>query len=227
MLQVSLIGEPQALAVFGSGATSVRRRSACGRWLDMGVALVSLIVLSPIMLAAALLIYLEDGGSVLFSQQRIGYGGRTFRCYKFRSMCEDAEARLEHLLARSPEALAEWRRDHKLKLDPRITAIGAILRKFSMDELPQLLNVLMGDMTFVGPRPIVHAEVPRYGRWFGYYCAVQPGLTGLWQVNGRSDASYRSRVAMDVVYARSRGPLLDLKILLATVPVVLMGRGSY
>jgi lipopolysaccharide/colanic/teichoic acid biosynthesis glycosyltransferase len=186
-----------------------------------------IVFLAPVIAATALLVYLEDGGPILFSQSRLGFGGKVFRCFKFRSMCVDAEARLMALLDSSPSARAEWERDHKLRVDPRITSIGGVLRKLSLDELPQLFNVLIGDMTLVGPRPIIQAEVWRYGRRFCHYCSVRPGLTGLWQVSGRNDASYRSRVAMDVIYAQNRGPLLDIKILIATVPAVIFSRGSY
>lgn len=202
-------------------------KSMRGRVFDIVLSSIFLIGLAPVMLATALAIYLEDGGVVLFSQSRLGFAGKSFRCFKFRSMCIDAEARLGALLDASPSARTQWEQDHKLKVDPRITHVGAFIRKYSLDELPQLLNVLAGDMTLVGPRPIIQAEVWRYGRRFGHYCAVKPGLTGLWQVSGRSDASYRARVAMDVVYAKRRGPLLDLKILLATIPAVLSSRGSY
>ena len=198
-----------------------------GRLFDIGVSFSVMMFLLPVMALVALAVYLEDGGPVLFWQSRLGFGGKTFRCFKFRSMCPDAEARLASLLEASPSARAQWERDHKLKVDPRITLVGGVLRKLSLDELPQLFNVLWGDMTLVGPRPIIQAEVWRYGRRFRHYCAVKPGLTGLWQVSGRSDASYRSRVAMDVVYAKSRGPLLDIKILAATIPAVVLSRGSY
>lgn len=202
-------------------------KSLRGRVFDICFSAVFLALLAPVMLATALAIYLEDGGGVLFSQSRLGFAGRSFRCFKFRSMCMDAEERLGALLDVSPAARAQWEQDHKLKVDPPITRVGAFIRKYSLDELPQLFNVLRGEMTLVGPRPIIQAEVWRYGRRFGHYCAVKPGLTGLWQVNGRNDASYRSRVAMDVVYARNRGPFLDLKILLATIPAVILSRGSY
>jgi lipopolysaccharide/colanic/teichoic acid biosynthesis glycosyltransferase len=198
-----------------------------GRIFDIVLSGAGILFLSPVMLLSALAIYLEDGGPILFSQPRLGFGGKVFRCFKFRSMCVDAESRLDALLQTSPTARAQWERDHKLKVDPRITAVGRLLRKSSLDELPQLLNVLKGDMTLVGPRPIIQAEVWRYGRRFRHYCAVKPGLTGLWQVSGRSDATYRSRVAMDVVYSKKRGPLLDIKILAATIPAVISSRGSY
>ncbi len=189
--------------------------------------MLALVLLLPFMALIALVVYLEDGGPVLFSQSRLGFGGRSFRCLKFRSMSVNAEARLAALLDQSDEVRAEWERRHKLKVDPRITRVGRVLRKLSLDELPQLFNVLAGDMTLVGPRPIVQAEIWRYGARFKHYCSVRPGLTGLWQVSGRSDASYRARVAMDVIYARKRTAVLDLKILVATIPAVIFTRGSY
>src|SRR5205085_5042530 len=121
----------------------------------------------------------------------------------------------------------EWEKDHKLRNDPRVTKLGAFLRKSSLDELPQLFNVLRGEMSLVGPRPIVDAEAAKYGRRFRHYCAVKPGITGLWQVSGRNDTSYRTRVAMDCIYAQRRNALLDAKVLAATVPAVLIARGSY
>jgi lipopolysaccharide/colanic/teichoic acid biosynthesis glycosyltransferase len=195
--------------------------------LDMMLAVVLLVFFAPIMLVVAGLVYLQDGGPVFFAHRRLGYGGQTFRCMKFRSMAVDAEARLERLLEQSAEARAEWAQDHKLKNDPRITPLGAFLRRSSLDELPQLFNVLRGEMRFVGPRPIVQAEVARYGRRFRDYCSVRPGITGLWQVSGRNDLSYRRRVAIDSVYARVRSAKLDLKILVMTLPAVLLKRGSY
>lgn len=197
------------------------------RLLDVIIALTVLIFIAPLMLAISLMIRAQDGGPALFRQSRIGEGGQTFKCLKFRTMVIDAEVRLNALLARDPEARREWEADHKLRKDPRITALGAFLRKSSLDELPQLFNVLKGEMSLVGPRPIVAAEVPRYGRWFAYYCAVKPGVTGLWQVNGRNDVSYRRRVALDVLYARTIGVRRYVQIMAATVPAVLMRSGSY
>ena len=202
-------------------------KSLRGRMFDVALASFAVVVLAPVLVICAVAIYLEDGGPVFYWQSRLGFGGKKFRCFKLRTMCVDADARLGVLLESSPQARLEWASDHKLKHDPRITMVGAFLRKYSFDEIPQLLNVLLGDMTLVGPRPIVQSEVGRYGRRFIHYCAVRPGLTGLWQVSGRNDASYRARVAMDVVYARRRGPLLDLKIIAATIPAVILSRGSY
>lgn len=197
------------------------------RLLDIIIALSLLIFIAPLMLAISLMIRAQDGGPALFRQSRIGEGGRSFKCLKFRTMVIDAEVRLNALLARDPEARKEWEADHKLRKDPRITALGAFLRKSSLDELPQLFNVLKGEMSLVGPRPIVAAEVTRYGRWFAYYCAVKPGVTGLWQVNGRNDVSYRRRVALDVLYAKTIGVRRYVQIMAATVPAVLMRSGSY
>jgi exopolysaccharide production protein ExoY len=189
--------------------------------------LLALAFFGPLMLLIAATIYACDPGPILFAQRRIGHRGRRFGCFKFRSMVVDAEARLAELLAADPVAREEWGRDHKLRNDPRITLIGGILRKSSLDELPQLLNVLRGDMSIVGPRPIVDAEVTRYGRYFMHYCLVRPGITGLWQVSGRNDVSYRRRVAFDVMYSRRQSMILDLRIIAMTVPSVLRARGSY
>jgi lipopolysaccharide/colanic/teichoic acid biosynthesis glycosyltransferase len=195
--------------------------------MNIVVALAVLTFLLPLMLLVALAIYAQDGGPVLFAHRRIGLNGRQFRCLKFRSMAIDAEQRLAALLASDPAARAEWQRDHKLRRDPRVTRLGAFLRKTSLDELPQFLNVLRGEMSIVGPRPIVEAEVAKYGRRFTDYCAVKPGITGLWQVSGRNDTSYRTRVALDCVYARRRSFGLDAYIIACTVPAVLTRRGSY
>ena len=193
----------------------------------LGITLLALLFLLPLMLAVALAIWVQDRGPVLFAHRRVGLGGRSFYCLKFRSMALDAEARLQSLLANDPVAAAEWAADHKLRNDPRVTPLGAFLRKTSLDELPQLFNVLKGEMSLVGPRPIVDAEIVRYGRRFNDYCRVKPGITGLWQVSGRNDVSYRTRVAMDAVYAKHKSGRLDVWILAATIPAVLARKGSY
>ena len=199
---------------------------AC-RILDIMFALAGLLFVAPLMIVVAIAIKIQDGGPVFFGHSRIGYEGRSFRCWKFRSMVVDAEARLAALLARSPEARREWEADQKLRDDPRVTLLGRILRVSSIDELPQLFNVLRGEMSLVGPRPIVTGEVARYGRRFSQYCSVRPGITGLWQISGRNDVSYRRRVAMDTVFANTLSLSLYLKILFATVPAVLKREGSY
>lgn len=197
------------------------------RCLDFALALIAFTFFLPLVVLVAMAIKLGDGGPILFRQTRIGRHGQTFTCLKFRSMAVDADARLRHLLENDPQAYAEWSRDHKLRNDPRITRLGNFLRKSSLDELPQLLNVLRGEMSLVGPRPIVAAEISRYGHYFRDYCRVLPGITGIWQISGRNDVHYRRRVAMDVAYARSRKLSLYLSILAATLPAVLLRRGSY
>jgi lipopolysaccharide/colanic/teichoic acid biosynthesis glycosyltransferase len=172
-------------------------------------------------------IKIEDRGPILFGHGRIGYKGWTFRCWKFRSMGVNAEAHLQELLRSDPAARREWELDQKLRRDPRITAVGRFIRKTSIDELPQLINVIIGEMSLVGPRPIVNSEVRHYGRWFHHYCSVRPGISGVWQVSGRNDVDYRKRVAMDVFYARSHSLIIYIKILCATIPAVLLRKGSY
>lgn len=199
------------------------------RWmraLDMVGAGCALLFFAPILVLIVAAMLVGDRGPVLFRHRRIGRDGRPFYCLKFRTMVPDAEARLKELLARSPEARAAWMRDQKLKNDPRITPVGKFLRVSSLDELPQLWNVLMGEMSLVGPRPITESEIARYGRYFVHYVRVRPGITGLWQISGRNDVSYRRRVAMDVTYARTASFALYLRILVFTVPAVLLARGS-
>lgn len=197
------------------------------RLLDVVGAAALLLFFAPIMLVVALWIILADPGPVFFSQKRIGLNGNLFNCYKFRTMAIDAEERLDSLLLKDPAARAEWARDHKLRDDPRVTRVGKFLRKSSLDELPQLWSVLLGDMSLVGPRPIVEKEASRYGRYLSHYCAVRPGITGLWQINGRNDVSYRRRVAYDVLYVRTATVTDNVRILALTVPSVLASRGSY
>jgi exopolysaccharide production protein ExoY len=196
------------------------------RLLDVAVGIVAVIVFGPLLIGLAIAIYVTSPGPLIFAQPRIGKNGREFRCLKFRTMVVDATDRLEQLLASDPAARAEWARDHKLRNDPRITPLGRFLRKSSLDELPQFFNLINGTMSIVGPRPIVNAEVVRYGRRFQDYCRVRPGITGLWQVSGRSDTTYRRRVALDVAYSKHRSLGLNIKIMLMTVPAVLAAKGS-
>jgi lipopolysaccharide/colanic/teichoic acid biosynthesis glycosyltransferase len=197
------------------------------RALDVFIAIVALIALGPFLVFVAGSIVLADGGSPIFAHQRLGRGGSRFGCLKFRTMVIDSQQRLEALLAKDPVARAEWDRDQKLRNDPRVTRLGRFYRKASIDELPQLINVLRGEMSIVGPRPIVQAERARYGRHFSAYCAVTPGITGVWQVCGRNDVSYRRRIACDVLYARSRSLPLNVRIIAMTIPAVLKSEGSY
>lgn len=197
------------------------------RAIDIIISLAAILLLLPLLLITMIAVKLTSRGPMLFAHHRLGFGGRTFPCLKFRTMVVDAQERLQHILETDPEARAEWMRDHKLRKDPRITPIGKFLRASSIDELPQFVNVLRGEMSIVGPRPIVKGEVARYGRYFAHYCSVKPGITGLWQVSGRNDVSYRRRVAMDVRYSRLRSVELNIRIIVLTVPMVVLARGSY
>lgn len=210
--------------------TAPRRRRSARKILKRAFDIVGAIVLGLVFLPLIVLIVLflrNDGGPVIFRHRRIGRDGRSFDCLKFRSMVPDADRKLREVLEQRPELKAEWLRDHKLRNDPRITAIGRFLRRTSFDELPQILNVLRGDMSLVGPRPIVREEVMRYGRCLPLYLSAKPGITGLWQVTGRNDTDYRRRVVLDVYYVRKQSALLDLYILLKTTRVVLRGGGAY
>lgn len=188
---------------------------------------VFLVALSPVMLTIAASIWVHDPGPILFSHQRIGKNGQPFGCLKFRTMIVDAEPVLARHLSENPQAAQEWSESQKLRDDPRVTRFGAALRRMSLDELPQLLNILKGEMSLVGPRPIVMEEVSHYGAAIDDYMSVRPGLTGLWQVSGRSDVGYRDRVKLDQQYIRQRSFRRDIGILLRTVSVVLRKQGSY
>lgn len=197
------------------------------RGFDLLVSFFGLILLSPLLIWLYSIVYKATRGHPFFSHERIGFGGRKFKVYKFRTMYLDADERLELLLESSVESKEEWEKDFKLKNDPRVTKIGAFLRKTSLDELPQLINVLKGEMSLVGPRPIIEAEVEKYGEYFEYFTAVRPGITGLWQVSGRNDIEYDERVQLDVWYVRNWSIELDIQILIKTVLVVLGRKGSY
>lgn len=196
------------------------------RIMDIAISLALIVFLLPLMVLIAAAVAINSDGPPVFAHRRIGRNGQVFNCYKFRSMYAGAEQRLARLLAEQPSLRREWLRDHKLTKDPRVTPLGHFLRVNSLDELPQLFNVLLGQMSLVGPRPIVEAELARYGRYRGSYLAVKPGLTGLWQVSGRSKASYRRRVATDRLYARKKSILFDCRIMVATIPAVLLQKGA-
>ncbi len=195
------------------------------RFLDFVIALALLPVVAPVVLALAALVSLHDGGKPFFGHTRVGRGGREFRCWKLRTMVPDASARLQRHLAEHPEAAAEWHASRKLTNDPRITRLGDFLRKTSLDELPQLWNVLRGEMSFVGPRPVPDDELELYGAARGAYEKMRPGITGLWQVSGRNDVLYSQRVAMDTAYLRRMSLGLDLWIMLRTALVVVRPTG--
>ena len=219
---------------FSHEVAMLRMRNNLRRWparltkriFDTVSALALLILLSPIMLLIGVLIR-QDGGPALFAHPRIGKRGRVFNCYKFRTMVVDAEQQLEHLLQQRPELRAQWESERKLRHDPRVSRLGYFLRKSSLDELPQLINVIRGEMSLVGPRPVVRTELPRYGDQVGYYLMVRPGMTGLWQVSGRNDVDYDSRVYLDSWYVKNWSLWYDLIILLKTVKVVLKRTGAY
>lgn len=197
------------------------------RLFDLAITIPTLIILIPAFVLISVAIKLSDGGPVFFRQTRIGRSGCRFTLLKFRSMVPEAEDILSSYLDSNPSAKAEWAASQKLANDPRITVLGNFLRKSSLDELPQLINIFMGHMSIVGPRPITEKELTRYGDKLTHYLSVMPGLTGLWQVSGRSDCKYAERVQMDVEYANTRTAWLDLIIILRTIPAVIFHRGSY
>jgi Undecaprenyl-phosphate galactose phosphotransferase WbaP len=185
-----------------------------------------LVLLSPLFAYVAYKVS-RDGGSAFFGHERVGQNGQKFKCYKFRSMVVNAQEVLQDLLARDEQARAEWAKDFKLKNDPRINPIGHFLRRTSLDELPQLWNVLMGEMSLVGPRPVVQAELERYGDDVVYYLMAKPGMTGLWQVSGRNDVDYDTRVYFDAWYVKNWSLWTDIAILFKTISVVTGSRGAY
>lgn len=196
------------------------------RAFDIVAASMLLLTLSPLLALIALMVK-HDGGPCVFGHARVGMHGRTFRCLKFRSMIHNADKVLKELLASDPVARAEWEKDFKLRNDIRVTRLGRFMRRTSLDELPQLWNVLRGDMSLVGPRPVVEKELRRYGDAAGYYLRVLPGITGLWQVSGRNETNYERRVFLDVSYVKNWSLAGDLRILVRTIGVVLGGRGAY
>ncbi len=197
------------------------------RSLDVGLALLISVIVLPLLAIVAILLRLEGRGPVFYGQSRLGRRGEPFTAWKFRSMVADADEILESFLLANPAAREEWERDHKLKHDPRITWLGRILRSTSLDELPQIWNVLRGDMSLVGPRPIVRAEIVKYGEVYEDYMQVWPGITGLWQVSGRNNTTYEERVRLDRDYVRNWSLSKDLLILIRTVRVVLLREGAY
>lgn len=194
---------------------------------DFALTLVGTVAISPILIFIAIWIYIDSPGPVIFKHTRIGKNGKKFFCYKFRSMCIDAKEKLAELLENDPVAKAEWKRDFKLKNDPRITKSGAFLRRTSLDELPQIFNVLKGEMSLVGPRPVIEEELERYGEYVNDYLMVKPGITGMWQINGRNDTSYAERVCMDSWYVRNWSIWIDNLILWRTLKSVIRCKGAY
>lgn len=185
------------------------------------------ILIAPLMIGIALWICHDSPGPVIFKQKRIGQHGKEFYCYKFRTMCVDAKEKLEELLQNDPEAKQEWQENFKLKHDPRVTHSGDFLRRTSLDELPQIFNVLKGEMSLVGPRPIISQEIHYYGNFIEDYYMVRPGITGMWQTSGRSDTGYDERVQMDTWYVRNWNFWFDIVLLWRTMKVVIQQKGAY
>lgn len=210
----------------GPSRFGARRGIGAKRAFDLMAATAILVFALPAMFFIAVLLFSTDRGPILFSHERIGRNGKRFRCLKFRSMVVNSQEALRRHLEMFPQARDEWEATQKLRDDPRITPLGRFLRVTSLDELPQLINVIRGDMSLVGPRPIVQEEVVRYADHIEHYAAVRPGITGLWQVSGRSDVDYDQRVQLDSLYVREWSFSGDLVILVKTIKVVVMRTGS-
>lgn len=194
---------------------------------DMIVSCLGMVISLPLFVVIGLLVYIDNPGSIVFAHRRVGYNGELFPCYKFRTMVVNSQEVLEQYLKEDPAARMEWERDFKLKDDPRVTKIGRFLRKTSLDELPQLINVLKGEMSLVGPRPIVQEEIARYGEYISDYYMVRPGITGMWQVSGRNDIDYSERIEMDSWYVRNWSIWMDMVLLMKTIKVVMEKKGAY
>ena len=221
-----------SVSVFHSGTrVHMPETPPCGghikRLFDLVFASCALIILSPLMIGVALMIRLSDGGPAFFGHTRVGYNGKSFTCLKFRSMKPDSDAELQRHLAGNSAAMREWQAFRKVRDDPRVTPLGQLLRKTSIDELPQLFNIFAGDMSVVGPRPVPSVELQKYASSRRHYLRSRPGLTGLWQVSGRSDLSYERRVALDRYYVTHQSLGLDIWLILKTVAVVMGRKGSY
>jgi exopolysaccharide production protein ExoY len=197
------------------------------RAIDIILALSGILLLAPLLFICFVLTIATSPGPALFRHRRVGFKGEHFDCLKFRTMAPDSDERLGRLLETDAEAAAEWKANRKLRCDPRVTFIGEILRKSSLDELPQLFNVLKGHMSIVGPRPVTEEELERYDSSISAYLACRPGITGLWQVSGRSNTTYSKRVACDAYYAHNWSLALDIKILIVTIPALLVADGAF
>jgi len=197
------------------------------RLMDLVIVIFGGILILPFLLILALLVKLGSPGPVLYGHKRLGANGKYFTAYKFRSMVVDAQERLQKLFESHPEIKKEWEENHKIQNDPRVTTIGKFLRRTSMDEFPQLINILKGEMSLVGPRPIVDEEVSKYGEDFNRIFSVRPGLTGMWQVSGRSGTDYATRILYDTYYLQSWSVWLDIWILFMTFGAVIRGKGAY
>lgn len=228
-------GNLEVEKLFDEKLVLLRSKNNLARWynrlykriFDTFMSLLGMVFFIPLGIIICLCIYIDSPGPVMFAHKRVGQHGESFPCYKFRTMVPNADRVLQEYLAKEPAAKKEWDKSFKLKDDPRVTRVGKFLRKTSLDELPQILNVIIGQMSLVGPRPIVDAEIEKYGEYIRDYYLVPPGITGMWQVNGRSDTTYSERVAMDTWYVRNWSVWIDLVYLFKTVKIVLERRGAY
>ena len=235
----SLVGSPlgsvEISTLFVEQLTIIKSKNNLSRWynryfkfcFDMVVTVLGTVLIAPVLLGLALLVFVDNKGHVVFSHRRVGRNGREFPCYKFQTMVANADEVLVKHLSENEAARKEWESSFKLTDDPRVTRLGAFLRKTSLDELPQVFNVLKGEMSLVGPRPIVRAEVEKYGENIREYYMVRPGITGMWQTSGRSDTTYEERVAMDTWYVRNWSVWIDMKYLVKTFSAVLGKKGAY
>jgi len=205
----------------------VVHHSPLKRLFDLTFSFFALLLGSPLFLLLALAVFFTSKGPLIYAHKRVGRGGKIFKCYKFRTMHLDADERLHHLLAEDIDLQNEWNQFYKLKNDPRVTPIGNFLRKTSLDELPQFLNVLKGDLSVVGPRPVTEEELKIYGASVNKFLAIRPGLTGPWQVSGRSDTTYRERVELDLTYVEEHSFVGDLRLIIRTIPAMVTSRGAY
>lgn len=214
-----------APAIAVGDVTTLPERPSLGgptkRMMDIAIASLALLLVCPLLIMLAILVRLSMGGPAFFAHRRVGRNGVTFRCYKFRTMVKNSDELLERYLASNPLAAREWATCRKLQHDPRVTTIGRLLRKSSLDELPQLLNILRGEMSCVGPRPVTAEELGRYGVHAADYVSARPGLTGIWQVSGRNSLSYEDRIAMDSAYVRNWSLWMDIVIIIKTIPAVI------
>ena len=197
------------------------------RIIDVAAIVICLPLLLPIFLILSILVKLTSRGPVFYAHKRVGKDGKEIKCWKFRSMCINSQEILEKILATDPVRRAEWEKDRKFQDDPRVTKFGKFLRRTSLDELPQLFNILTGSMSLVGPRPVTEPELVKYGKYKDYVLSVVPGLTGMWQVSGRSDTGYEERISFDTYYIQNWSIFLDIWILIKTVWVVINGKGAY
>ena len=197
------------------------------RFLDLFIIIALAPVWVPVFIICAILTKLTSRGPIFYGHKRVGQNGKVIKCWKFRSMVINSQEILEKLLAENEEMRIQWEKDRKLEHDPRITKFGKILRKTSMDELPQLINILLGEMSLVGPRPVTEPELEKYGDYKDYVLSVKPGLSGMWQISGRSDTGYEERISYDTYYIQNWSIWLDIWILIKSVWVVLLGKGAY